>query len=248
MENNVKELILMMADNGMILGQRLGEWCGHGPVLEQDIAMTNIALDLIGEARNYYHYLAETEGKNEDDFPMLRDARSFRNVLLCELPNGHWGDTIMRQFMFDCYHHHLLEGMTASSDATLAAIARKSIKESAYHLAFSGEWVIRLGDGTRESHDKMQDSLNDLMPYFEEMFIAAPYETLTTEKGIYPSLSEVRKKAVKKFEEVISEATLTLPEKYHNHTGGKSGIHTESLGFILAELQYMQRAYPGQEW
>lgn len=248
MDNNLKEYILMLADSGLILGQRLGEWCGHGPVLEQDIALTNIALDIIGEARNYYHYLAETEGKKEDDYPMFRDERSFRNLLLCELPNGHWGDTIMRQFMYDCYHYHLLEGLTGSKDKTLSAIAHKSIKEAAYHIAFSGEWVIRLGDGTDESHQKIQGSLDDLMPYFAEMFIPEPYETWCQDEGYGPSSGDIRSRAINKFQEVISEATLQMPREYHNQKGGKSGYHTENLGFILAELQYMQRAYPGQDW
>ena len=148
MQQEVKDVMLMMADNLMVLGQRLGEWCGHGPVLEQDIALTNIALDLIGEARGYYQYLAEIEGKNEDDYPMLRYERNFKNALLVEQPNGNWADTMMRQCIFDCYHYYQLEGMTESADPRLAAIAKKSIKEAAYHLSFSSEWVIRLGDGT----------------------------------------------------------------------------------------------------
>ncbi|MBC7885445.1 MAG: phenylacetate-CoA oxygenase subunit PaaC, partial [Saprospiraceae bacterium] len=161
MENHIKDFVLSLADNVLILGQRLGEWCGHGPVLEQDIALTNIALDLIGEARNYYQYLAEVEGNEENDYPMKRDVRSFKNVLLVEQPNGHWGDTIMRQLMFDCFHYFLLKGLCSSVDQRLASIAKKSVKEATYHLSFSSEWVIRLGDGTDESHQKMQKSLED---------------------------------------------------------------------------------------
>lgn len=243
-----KEFILMMADNVMILGQRLGEWCGHGPVLEQDIALTNIALDLIGEARSYYQYLAEVEGTKEDDYPMHRDVRAFRNVLLTELPNENWGDTMMRQFMFDCYHYFLLDGMVHSSDTRLSAIAKKSIKESAYHLSFSSEWVIRLGDGTEESHTKMQNAVNQLISYFDELFIPESFESYCAEKQISPDLGNVKDQAKAKFSSIINEATLTVPEKYFVRGGGKSGLHTEHLGYILADMQYMQRAYPGMTW
>lgn len=248
MEKELKDFILMMADNVMILGQRLGEWCGHGPVLEQDIAMTNIALDLIGEARNYYKYLGEIENKHEDEYPMKRDVRAFKNVLLTELPNGHWGDTIMRQCMFDCYHYYLLEGMTASKNERLAAIAKKSIKEATYHLSFSSEWVIRLGDGTEESHTKMQQSLQDLIPYFNEMFVPENYEIWCYEQNISPKLDKVKFSAVEKFNATIAESTLHMPENYYSKNGGKLGLHTENLGFILADMQYLQRSYPGVEW
>jgi len=248
LEKELKDFILMMADNVMILGQRLGEWCGHGPILEQDIAITNFALDLIGEARNYYQYLAETEGKSEDEYPMKRDVRAFKNVLLTELPNGHWGDTIMRQCMFDCYHYYLLEGMTSSENERLAAIAKKSIKEATYHLAFSGEWVIRLGDGTEESQLKMQQSLDDLMPYFNEMFIPESYEIWCHEQKIAPSLDRVRSLATEKFKAILVEASLQMPDNIYSKKGGKSGLHTENLGFILADMQYLQRSYPGVEW
>mgnify|MGYP003591918839 CR=1 FL=1 len=248
MEQNLKEYILYLADNSMILGQRLGEWCGHGPVLEQDIALTNIALDLIGEARNYYQYLAETEGKKEDDYPMFRDERQFRNVLLVEQPNGNWADTMVRQFLFDCWHYYHLEAMTSSANERLSAISKKSIKEANYHLAFSSEWFIRLGDGTQESHDKMQAAVENLMPYFDEFFIGQDFENLCFQMGVAPDLQAVADVAKSKLIEVIEQATITLPEKYFVKKGGKSGLHTENLGFILAEMQYMQRAYPGLDW
>ena len=248
MEIQVKEFILSLADNSMILGQRLGEWCGHGPVLEQDIALTNIALDLIGEARNYYHYLAETEGKQEDDYPMLRDVRAFRNVLLVEQPNGHWGDTIVRQCMFDCYHYHFLKGLTTSSDSRLSAIAKKSLKEATYHLTFSSEWIIRLGDGSQESNLKIQKSVEDLMPYFEEMFMPASFEIYCLEHKICPDLNSIKKEANFKFMEIIHEATLKIPTSFFSKSGGKTGLHSEHLGYILAELQYLQRSYPGAIW
>ena len=238
----------MMADNLMILGQRLGEWCGHGPVLEQDIALTNIALDLIGEARNYYQYLAETENKNEDDYPMLRDVRAFKNILLVEQPNGNWADTIMRQCIFDCFHYYLLEGMTLSDDKRLAAIAKKSIKESAYHLSYSSEWVIRLGDGTEESHAKMQNALDNFIEFFNEMFIPSSYETYCIENKICPELASVQIKTKQKLTEIVEEATIQIQTTYHSKKGGKSGLHTEHLGFILADMQFMQRAYPNENW
>jgi ring-1,2-phenylacetyl-CoA epoxidase subunit PaaC len=248
MQKEIKDFILMLADNSMILGQRLGEWCGHGPILEQDIALTNIALDIIGEARNYYAYLAEIEGKKEDDYPMLRKERAFRNVLLVETPNGNWGDTLMRQFMFDCWHYFHLEAMTKSNDERLASIAKKSIKEASYHLSFSSEWVIRLGDGTKDSHEKMQDAVEHLLPYFEEFFMAADFEVYSQQEGISPDLHMVKNKAMAKFSDVLNEATLSHPQNVFAKKGGKSGIHTEHLGFILSELQYLQRAYPGVTW
>lgn len=248
MQQEIKDFILMMADNSMILGHRLGEWCGHGPVLEQDIALTNIALDIIGEARNYYAYLAELEGKKEDDYPMLRNERLFKNVVLVEQSNGNWGDTMMRQFMFDCWHYFHLEQMTNSRDERLGAIAKKSIKEANYHLSFSSKWVIRLGDGTEESHQKMQNALDSLLPYFDEFFIPSDFESYCYNEGISPDLNIVKTKANTKFNEVIDLATLSLPQNIFTKKGGKSGIHSEHLGFILTEMQYLQRAYPGVTW
>lgn len=238
----------MLADNNMILGQRLGDWCGHGPILEQDIALTNIALDLIGEARSYYQYLADVEGKAEDDYPMLRNERQFNNVLLVEQPNGHWGDTIVRQFLFDCWHFYHLDAMMKSNHEVLAAIANKSVKEARYHLAFSSEWVIRLGDGTEESHEKVQESLNNLMSFFDEMFLPAPYETECNIKMISPDLAVIRQYAQAKVQEVVDEATLVLPDGYFARKGGKTGLHSEYLGHMLSDMQYLQRAHPNAEW
>lgn len=248
MDTQKKEFILMMADNGMILGQQLGAWCGHGPILEQDIAMTNIALDLIGEARNYYQYLAEQEGLLEDDYPMKRDVREFRNVLLVEQPNGHWGDTLMRQCLFDCYHYYLLEAMVDSQDERLAAIAKKSIKEAAYHLSFSSEWVIRLGDGTEDSHQRMQASLDRYYPYFEECFTPAPFEAHCWEQHVSPDLGKVGASAKQRILNIVEEATLVIPDNVYHRKGGKVGLHSEHLGFILSDMQFMQRAYPGLAW
>lgn len=248
--NDLINYLMYPADNVMILGQRLGEWCGHGPVLEQDIALTNIALDLIGEARNFYQYAAELsdDGKTEDYFPYQRDVRQFRNVLLTEMPNGHWGDTLMRQFMFDCFHYFYLSALKSSIDTRLSAIAAKSFKEVSYHLRFSSEWIVRLGDGTEDSHQKMQQSLNELMPYFDELFCPDELENKMAHSGIAPQLKDFEDNAREKFENTVSKAMLKLPSDVFAQKGGKSGYHTEHMGFILAELQYMQKSYPGCEW
>lgn len=248
MQKEIKDFILMWADNSMILGQRLGEWCGHGPVLEQDIALTNIALDLIGEARNLYQYLAENESKQEDDYPMLRDVRAFKNVLLVEQPNGDWAETMMRQFMFDCWHYYFVEELTKSNESRLASVAKKTLKEVSYHLDFSSEWILRLGDGTEVSHQKAQDALEKLIPYFDELFKLSDYEQYCFGLGIGPDSDVVKMDAFDKFHQIVTKSTLTMPEKYFHKYGGKTGIHTEHLGFIIADMQFMQRAYPGVTW
>jgi ring-1,2-phenylacetyl-CoA epoxidase subunit PaaC len=240
--------LMFPADNVMILGQRLGEWCGHGPVLEQDIALTNIALDLIGEARNYYQYAAELSDKSEDDFPFHRNERQFKNVLLVEQPNGNWGDTLMRQCMFDCFHYFFLDDLKKSSDERLSAIASKSFKEAGYHLRFSSEWVIRLGDGTDESHNKMQKALDRLIVYFEELFMPDPLEQEMAQLQIAPDLAQTAIHAKAKFREIIEEATLKMPENVFFQKGGKQGLHTENMGYILADMQYLQKSYPGAQW
>jgi ring-1,2-phenylacetyl-CoA epoxidase subunit PaaC len=247
MQNHHKDLILMLADNSMILGQRLGEWCGHGPVLEQDIALTNIALDLIGEARLYYQYLGQLEGKPEDTYPMHRDVRNFKNVLLVEQPNGHWGDTIVRQFLFDVFHSQLARSMAECKDQQLAAIAKKTIKEATYHLTFSKEWILRLGDGTEESHQKIQASLDHLFPFFGEFFDASPYEKMCIQDGLLPDLAALHMQCQEIVKEVCLKATLTVPSSTLRK-GGKTGYHMEYLGYILTEMQYLQKAYPGAQW
>ena len=242
--------VLQLADNAMILGQRLSEWCGHGPVLEQDIAITNIALDLIGEARVLYQYAAEIEGggKTEDDYPYKRDIREWKNLLLVAQPNGHWGHTIIRQFMFDCYHYYHLDAMRQSSDERLAQIAAKTIKEATYHLKYSSEWVIRLGDGTEESRQKMQTALDERMRFMYEAFLPTTLEADPSMKGIVVDCASIQEKTMAKFESVIAEATLEIPEVKVPQKGGKQGIHTEYMGFLLAEMQYLQKSYPNSNW
>lgn len=236
---------LHLADNSLILGQRNSEWCGHGPVLEQDIAITNISLDLIGQARNFYQYAAKLigNGTTEDSLAYLRKEREFRNCLLVEQSNGDWAQTILRQFLFSQYQYLLYQQLQQSNDEQLAAIATKALKEVTYHLRWSSEWVIRLGDGTEESHNRILKAVDELWRYTGEMFIPVNYEK---ESGI--DFIRLKEEWMNKVKEVFEEATLTVPEKVFMQTGGKEGKHTEHLGYILTELQYMQRAYPGCEW
>lgn len=244
------EYVLRMGDNALILGQRLSEWCGHGPVLEQDIAVTNIALDLMGQARSLLGYAGKVEGKgrSEDDLAFLRDAWDFRNVLLVEQPNEDWAFTIVRQFLFDAYHFLFVREMTKSSDAQLAAIAEKSLKEITYHLRFSSEWMIRLGDGTDKSREKMQAALDALWMYSGELFEMNEVDRMMIDAGIAPDLAALKPAYDERLQAVLAEATLEIPDAGRMQTGGKEGRHTEHLGYILAELQFLQRAYPGQSW
>ena len=244
------EYILRMGDNALILGQRLSEWCGHGPVLEQDIAVTNISLDLIGQARSLLAYGGrfEARGRSEDDLAFLRDAWDFRNVLLVEQPNRDWAYTLVRQFLFDAFHRLFLRAMTGSKDEHLAAIAEKSCKEVTYHLRYSSEWMIRLGDGTEESHHKMQKALDDLWSFSGELFEMNETDRLMVEAGIGVDLNLLKPDYDGCIEAVLGEATLQLPEPGWMQSGGKEGRHSEYLGLILAEMQFLQRAYPGLEW
>lgn len=244
------EYCLRLGDSSLILGHRVSEWCGHGPVLEEDIALTNIALDLIGQSRSMLSYAGEVEakGRTDDDLAYLRDAFKYRNVLLAEQENGDFGKTIMRQFLFDCFHFFLLEELQNSTDKRIAAYAAKSIKEVSYHLKHSSEWVIRLGDGTDESHSRVQTALNDLWMFTGELFEMDEVDALLIKEGIAPDLSEIKKKWTNRVTEILTEATLTIPEDGWMQSGGKQGKHGELLGYILAELQFVQRAYPGCEW
>lgn len=242
--------ILRLSDNCLILGQRLAEWCGHGPVLEQDIAMTNISLDLIGQARNYYQYASELaeEGKSEDDIAFLRVEKDYFNLLLVEQPNGNFANTVIRQYLFDVFHYAMLEELSHSGDEQLAAIAQKSLKEVAYHKRWSSQWVLRLGDGTEESHAKMQEALEEAWPFAFEGLIPDELDQSMLNAGIGVNLEKIAPSVKKEVDELLKEATLTVPESDWSHSGGKTGRHTENLGHILAEMQYMQRAYPNSEW
>ena len=243
---------LHLADNSLIMGHRLSEWTGHGPMLEQDIAISNIALDLIGQSRNFYQYAAQLKGNGatEDSLAYLRDANEFKNILLVELPNGDWAQTILKLFFFSTYQYFLYQKLINSSDKQLAAIAEKSLKEVTYHLRWSGEWVIRLGDGAEESKQRIESALKELGVYTDEMFLPAEFEIDCADNNIGVDVSSLKKDWNKKVKEVLDEATLCLPEteKQHLIIGGKKGNHTEHLQNILDEMQYLQRTYPGCEW
>ncbi len=244
------EYCLRLGDSSLILGHRISEWCGHGPVLEEDIALTNIALDLIGQSRTMLTYAGEVEGKgrSEDDLAYLRDAIQYRNLLLVEQENGDFGRTIVRQFLFDVYHYYLLQELKNSSDQTVSAYAEKSLKEVTYHLRHSSEWLIRLGDGTQESHDRVQKSLDELWMFTGEMFEMDEVDEVLINEGIAPDLKSIKNRWQLKVAEIIHEATLNLPEDQWMQSGGKQGRHGELLGYILAEMQFVPRAYPGCEW
>lgn len=245
MKQSLIDYTLYLADSNLILGQRNGEWCGHGPVLEQDIAITNITLDLVGQARSLYQYAAalKADGSTEDSLAYLRTEREFKNCLLVELSRGDWAQTVLRQFLFSNYQYYLYQSLQDHTDTTLAAIAAKSLKEVSYHLRWSAEWVVRLGDGTEESRRRMEQAIDALWRYTGEIFQPAPYEMAM---GIDPG--KIQKAWTDKTEAVFADAGLTVPTNVFMQTGGKTGIHTEQLGYILADLQYMQRAYPGCEW
>jgi ring-1,2-phenylacetyl-CoA epoxidase subunit PaaC len=241
---------LHLADDSLILGQRNAEWCGHGPVLEQDIAITNISLDLIGQSRNFYQYAATLIGKDatEDSLAYLRKEEEFKNCLLVEQPKGDWAQTILRQFFFSQYQYLLFQQLQNSKDEQLAAIAEKSLKEVTYHLRWSSEWVIRLGDGTDESHQRMIKAIDELWKYTDELFSATNYELQVASDGAGIDVSKLKEQWLAKVKEIFSEATLPIPGKTFVQGGGKEGRHTEHLGYILTELQYMQRTYPGCDW
>lgn len=242
--------LLQLADNALVLGQRMGEWCGHGAVLEQDIAMTNISLDLIGQARLLYQYIAELrdDGSTEDDIAYLRKEHEYLNCLLVEQQNGDFAQTIVRQFFYDVFDYINMQQLSESTDTHLAAIAAKSLKEVKYHLKHSREWVIRLGDGTEESHNRMQKAVNLLFKYTGELFEPTEAEKSMIAQGIAPDLTQLQDIWKKKVDEVMNQATLEIPETPYMQSGGKSGRHSEQMGYILADLQYMQRTYPGVTW
>ena len=245
------DFTLQWADTSLIMGHRLSEWCGHGPILEQDIAMSNIALDFVGEARSLYQYAAALEGagKSEDDLAYFRDDLQFRNALLAELPNGDFAQTVLRLFLYEAFHMPWLEKMLENQDETFAGVAGKSVKEARYHFKWSAEWVIRLGDGTEESKQRIQSALEDIWPYTGELMMPASHEQALIKAGQLPSLAPVKEIWFKHVADVFAQATLEMPDPdVWMHTGGKMCKHTEHLGYLLAEMQVVQRAYPGNEW
>lgn len=250
MNKELYQYILGIADNSLILGQRLGELCGHGPTLETDIACTNISLDLFGQVRSYFQYAAKIagDGRTEDDIAMLRKEREYLNVLLVEQPNTNFAYTIAKQFLFDVYHLAFLKELMKSTDLTLSAIANKCIKEVSYHERFSSDWLIRLGDGTEESSKKIQEAINDLWLYTDELFHMTDADTKIVEDGIGVDLTLLKDVYYQNVSQVLEQATLDTPDLKYFHKGGKQGIHTEHLGYLLADLQYMQKTYPNMNW
>jgi ring-1,2-phenylacetyl-CoA epoxidase subunit PaaC len=250
MKENLIQYIYGIGDNCLILGQRLGEWCGHGPSLETDIALTNISLDLFGQTRSYFQYAAQLLGAKatEDTVAFLRYEHEYRNVLLVELPNKDFAYTVARQYLFDVYHKLLLTELQNSKDETLSVIAKKSLKEVNYHVRFSGDWVIRLGDGTHHSHEKIQKAIDDLWPYIDELFHQTEADKVMIDEGVGVDTSMLKEKYYDIVKALLIESTLAIPEGKYFHKGGKNGVHTEHMGYLLAEMQYMQRAYPNMTW
>jgi len=244
------EYALRLGDNCLILGQRLSAWVGHAPVLEEDIALANVALDMIGQARLWLELAgeAEAEGRSADDLAYHRDAGAFRNLLLVEQPNGDFAHTTMRQFLFDAWHCPLLAALAGAADSRVAGIAGKAVKEASYHLVRSTGLVISLGDGTAESQARMQTALDDLWPYAGEMFMADAIDEAMSAAGIAPALENIRGQWDAHVSRTLAEATLSRPEAGYLQKGGKRGVHTEHLGYLLAEMQFLQRAYPGAAW
>jgi ring-1,2-phenylacetyl-CoA epoxidase subunit PaaC len=250
MKENLIQYIFGIADNSLILGQRLGELCGHGPSLETDIALTNISLDLLGQTRSYYQYVAKIQGGDatEDTVAFLRLEREYKNVLLVEQPNTDFGYSIARQFLFDVFHLSLLNELQNSTDETLAAIAKKSIKEVSYHTRFSSDWIRRLGDGTDESHNRIQTAINDLWIFTDELFHQTAANQAMVSEGVGMDVTLLKNAYYQKVGEVLVESTLQTPSIEYFQKGGKQGIHSEHMGYILTELQYMQRTYPNMTW
>ncbi|MEQ8936136.1 MAG: 1,2-phenylacetyl-CoA epoxidase subunit PaaC [Amphiplicatus sp.] len=244
------ELALRMGDNALILAQRLGAWCGHAPILEEDIAMANVALDLLGQTKLWLAYAAEIEGegRSADDLAFLRDGRDFRNALLVEQANWDYANTLMRQFLFDAWHLPMLKALTRSSEPRIADIAQKSVKEATYHLERSTDLVIRLGDGSEESRARMQRALDDLWPFAGELTAPDATDKELFEAGIAPDLADIARRWSEHAEDALAEATLTPPKDASVRKGGKAGLHSEAFGFLLAEMQYLQRAHPGAAW
>ena len=251
MLDDKNELLLRLGDSALILSQRLTEWCGKAPALEEDMALANVGLDLIGQARMWLSYAAELEGlgRDEDQLAFLRDAHDFRNLLLVEQPNGSYADTLVRQFFFDTWHQLTLEGLARSVDTRMADIAEKALKEVRYHVRRSGDLIVRLGDGTVESHARVQSAVDDLWMYTGEMFTGDEVDDVMAAQAVAPAPETLRDAWLAHVEQVLNEATLSMPPRdAWMQSGGKQGRHGEAMGYLLAEMQFLQRAYPGAQW
>jgi ring-1,2-phenylacetyl-CoA epoxidase subunit PaaC len=250
-ENDARfQFLLRMGDNCLVLSYRLSEWCGHAPALEEDIALANTALDLIGQAQLWLDLAGRTEGRGRsaDDLAYLRDTQDYRNTLLVEQRNGDFAETLMRQFLFDAWHLPMVQALKASSVKDIADIAEKATPEVTYHLGRSSDLVIRLGDGSEQSHTRMQDALNILWRYAGELMISDDIDVMLADRLVAPQLSDIKQSWTLKVEDTLSQATLIQPQNNHVQQGGKSGVHSEHLGYILAEMQHLQRTYPGVRW
>ena len=241
-------LLLRRADDALILGHRLSEWTGHGPMLEEELALTNVALDLIGQARSLYEYAGTMTGHTEDQLAYLRDAPAWRNCLLVELPNGDFAFTITRLLLFSTFADAFWRAAVASSDATISAIAAKSEKETAYHVRHAGEWLVRLGDGTDESHRRTQSAIDDLWPYTGELFTPDAADAAMIAARVIPDVALLRETWLGAIEPLLVRATLTRPADGWMQSGGRTGRHTEHLGHMLTGMQHLQRTYPGATW
>jgi ring-1,2-phenylacetyl-CoA epoxidase subunit PaaC len=250
LNKELHQYTLRIGDNALILGQRLAEWCGHGPILEQDIALSNIALDHLGQARMLMNYAAKQkeDGTTEDDMAFKRDVFDYHNLLLLELENGDWGKTVARQFLFDTFNYYFFTELLKSKDTNLRDVAQKAIKEITYHAQWSAEWVIRLGDGTEESHGRIQNSINELWEFTGEMFAMDAIDQAMIDQGIGVDLEPIKDKWHTKVAQILEMATLTKPEDGWMQQGGKQGEHLEQLGYILAEMQHLPRMYPEAKW
>ncbi len=249
-DSNYYTYLLRLADDSLILGQRLSEWCGHGPVLEEDIALSNIALDYVGQATNLYKQLSSTDslGRDEDAIALTRQESEYTNLLLLELPNGDYAQTIARQYFYSSFYLLFLEQLKLSSDAFLAGFAEKSIKEVKYHMQHATDWMLRLGDGTAESHQRMQHAVNALWPYLGELFLNDALDESSVSEGWGVNRAALKSSWMDRLQSLFGEARLEIPTESWHHKGGRSGRHTEHMGFLLAEMQYLQRAYPGAKW
>ena len=256
-DQQLLDYVLRLADSDLILAQRLGEWVGHGPVLEEDIALTNVGLDLLGQARLWFAYAGEVDGsalgsscagRSEDEFAFMREGGGFRNLLLTEQPNGTYADTTARQFYFDVWHELLLRNLAVSRDPRIAEIAAKALKEVMYHAERSADWVIRLGDGTELSHTRMQSAIDDLWMYTGEMFAADDTESALAAEGVAADVGALLPAWRDRVAAVLDLATLTMPSAAWMQRGGKQGVHSEHLGHLLAEMQSLHRAHPGVQW
>ena len=244
------DYVLRLADTALIHGQRLAEWCGHGPALEEDLALTNIALDLIGQARLLLTHAGELEGagRDEDGLAFLRDPGAYRNVTLAELPNGDFARTTVRNLLLSAYHVTLWDALQTSRDTALAAIARKSLKEARYHFRHAADWTVRLGDGTAHSHTRTQVALDELWPYVTELFAADAVDDAAAAAALGVPCATLQPRWHTLVDGVLDEATLTVPPGTPFRSLGKAGVHTEHLGHLLCEMQYLQRTFPGAKW